>query len=34
MIYHLVGKSGAKTNIPLAVKARGKLATTWGQLKQ
>ena len=32
--YHLIGKSGAKTNIPLAVEARGKLATTWGQLKQ
>ena len=32
--YHLVGKGGAKTNIPLAVKARGKLATTWGRLKQ
>lgn len=32
--YHLVGKGGAKTNIPLAVEARGKLATTWGQLKQ
>ena len=32
--YHLVGKNGAKTNIPLAVEARGKLTTTWGQLKQ
>lgn len=32
--YHLVGKGGAKTNIPLAVEARGKLATTWGKLKQ
>ena len=32
--YHLVGKGGAKTNIPLPVEARGKLATTWGKLKQ
>ena len=32
--YHLVGKGGAKTGIPLAVKAQGKLTTTWGQLKQ
>ena len=32
--YHLVGKNGAKTGIPLAVEAQGKLATTWGQLKQ
>ena len=32
--YDLVGKNGAKTGIPLAVKAQGKLATTWGQLKQ
>ncbi|MDE0467803.1 MAG: hypothetical protein OYL97_12150 [Candidatus Poribacteria bacterium] len=32
--YHLVGKGGAKTNIPLAVEARGKLATTWAKLKQ
>lgn len=32
--YHLVGKGGAKTGIPLAVEAHGKLATTWGQLKQ
>ena len=32
--YHLIGKNGAKTGIPLAVKAQGKLATTWGQLKQ
>lgn len=33
--YHLVGKNGAKTgNTTLAVEARGKLATTWAQLKQ
>lgn len=32
--YHLVGKGGAKTNIPLAVEARGKLTTTWAKLKQ
>ena len=32
--YHLVGKGGAKTGIPLAVKPAGKIATTWGQLKQ
>jgi len=32
--YHLVGKNGAKTGIPLAVEAAGKLATTWGRLKQ
>ena len=32
--YHLVGKNGAKTSIPLAVKPAGKLATTWGKLKQ
>ena len=32
--YHLVGKGGAKTGIPLAVKAQGKLTTTWRQLKQ
>lgn len=32
--YHLVGKNGAKTGIPLAVKAQGKLTTTWGKLKQ
>lgn len=32
--YHLVGKGGAKTSIPLAVEAQGKLATTWGALKQ
>jgi len=32
--YHLVGENGAKTGIPLAVAAEGKLATTWGRLKQ
>ena len=32
--HHLVGKNGAKTGIPLAVEAQGKLATTWGQLKK
>lgn len=32
--YHLVGKGGAKTGIPLAVKAQGKLTTTWAQLKR
>ena len=32
--YHLVGKNGAKTSIPLAVKPTGKIATIWGQLKQ
>ena len=32
--YHLEGKNGAKTGIPLAVEAAGKLATTWGRLKQ
>ena len=32
--YHLMGKNGAKTGLPLAVKAQGKLTTTWGQLKQ
>ena len=32
--YHLEGKNGAKTSIPLAVEAEGKLATTWGRLKQ
>lgn len=30
----LVGKGGAKASIPLAVEAQGKLATTWGELKQ
>ena len=32
--YHLVGKNGAMTDGTLAVEAEGKLATTWGQLKQ
>ena len=32
--YHLEGKNGAKTSIPLAVEAEGKLATTWGNLKR
>ncbi len=32
--YHLVGKNGAVTDIPLAVESAGKLATTWGHLKQ
>ena len=32
--YHLEGKNGARTSIPLAVEAEGKLATTWGRLKQ
>ena len=32
--YHLVGKGGAKTGIPLSVEAQGKLAITWGQLKK
>ena len=32
--YHLEGKNGAKTSIPLAVEAEGKLAITWGRLKQ
>ena len=32
--HHLEGKNGAKTGIPLAVEAEGKLATTWGRLKQ
>ena len=32
--YHLEGKNGAKTSIPLAVEAEGKLTTTWGRLKQ
>ena len=31
---HLVGKNGAKIGNALAVKAEGKLATTWGRLKQ
>ena len=32
--YHLEGKDGARTSIPLAVEAGGKLAITWGRLKQ
>ena len=32
--YHLEGKNGARTSIPLAVEAGGKLTTTWGRLKQ
>ena len=32
--HHLAGKNGAKTGIPLAVEAAGKLATIWGRLKQ
>ena len=32
--YHLTGKNGAKTAIPLAVKPAGKIATTWGHLKR
>ena len=32
--YHLVGKNGAETGGAFAVKAQGKLATTWGRLKQ
>ena len=32
--HHLEGKNGAKTGIPLAVEAAGKLTTTWGRLKQ
>ena len=32
--YHLVGKNGAKTGIPLAVTPAGKIATTWGHLKR
>ncbi len=32
--YHLVGEGGARTGIPLAVEAKGKLTTTWGRLKQ
>ena len=31
---HLVGKNGATTDGALAVDAQGKLAITWGQLKQ
>ena len=32
--YHLEGKNGARTSIPLAVEAEEKLTTTWGRLKQ
>ena len=32
--HHLEGKNGAKTGIPLAVEAEGKLTITWGRLKQ
>ena len=32
--YHLQGKNGTRTSIPLAVEAEGKLTTTWAQLKQ
>ena len=32
--YHLEGIGGAKTGNPLAVEAEGKLAITWGRLKQ
>ena len=32
--HHLVGEGGAATGIPFAVEAEGKLATTWGRLKQ
>ena len=32
--YHLAGKNGAKTGIPLAIEPQGKLTTTWGRLKQ
>ena len=32
--YHLVGKGGAKTGIPLSIEAQGKLTTTWGAIKQ
>ena len=32
--YHLVGKNGAKIGGTLAVEAEGKLAITWGRLKQ
>ena len=31
---HLIGKNGAKIGNALAVEAEGKLATTWGRLKQ
>ena len=32
--YHLEGKNGAKTSIPLAVEVQGKLTTTWARPKQ
>ena len=32
--HHLVGKNGAKIGNALAVEPQGKLAITWGQLKQ
>ena len=32
--YHLMGRNGAETGGALAVDAQGKLAITWGQLKQ
>ena len=32
--HHLEGKNGARTSIPLAVEAGGKLTTTWGRLKR
>ncbi len=32
--HHLVGKNGAKIGNALAVEAQGKLAITWGRLKQ
>ena len=32
--YHLEGIGGAATGNPLAVESEGKLATTWGRLKQ
>ncbi|RKU28451.1 hypothetical protein C6499_10065 [Candidatus Poribacteria bacterium] len=31
--YHLVGKNGAKTGIPLTVAPMGKLTTIWGSMK-
>ena len=32
--YHLMGRNGAQTDGELAVEAEGKLAITWGRLKQ
>ena len=32
--YHLIGKGGAKTGLPLSVTPAGKLATTWGGMKR